>query len=263
MNPSLETSNTLPNGPRPVSKLAVGQLFSVNQFKTWTKCQKKYYFDYVQKLRWPSDQSRFSFGRTLHKLFEYQARSLPFDALLKGLTTEPEADKIRQAWAQLMAHPVPHYTVLGSEWAFTVPVGPYWVTGRIDRVVQEPETGKVLILDWKTGTSVPRLPENDWQTIIYQFAVVEAAAQLANAEGHLPFELPLKPEQVAFVYIEIKDEVREIRIPYDSAKHEMVRQRMTEALTQMQTASLFDLPASCPDSFCPYRYVCGIEADEG
>lgn len=245
------------------SKLSDSKLFSVNQFKTWSKCQKKYGYDYVHQLRWPSDQSRFSFGKTLHKLFEYQARGLNFEPILCALSNErhPEAEKIQAAWHRVMEHPIPHYPVLGSEWAFTVPVGSHWVTGRIDRVAWEPELEKVLILDWKTGTSVPRIPESDWQTLIYQYALKEGYRQLLWPP-QIPCPKDLSAEQIQFVYLEIKDEIRDIRIHYSDKKHEETRLKMTQAIESMLSLEAhknFQLPAVCPDTFCPYLHICGIE----
>lgn len=234
---------------KPVRPLAVAmperQLFSVNQFKTWTKCQKKYYYDYVRKLRWPSDQSRFAFGKTIHKLFEYQARNLPFDALLQN--ADPA---IQTAWQTLMEHPIPHFPILGSEWAFTVPVAGQWITGRIDRLAKQDEM--ILILDWKTGTSIPSLPEVDWQTVIYQYAVVEAHQQLGLSV--------LPPEHVRFVYLEIKGDIRELMIPYGPQKHQETRQRIEEVLGAVQQEKTYPLPPKCPDPFCPYLNICGISS---
>lgn len=231
----------------PGEALPARQLFSVNQFKTWTKCPKKYYYDYVQKLRWPSDQSRFAFGKTIHKLFEYQARNLPFDALLQ--TAEPG---IQTAWKTLMEHPIPHLPILGSEWAFTVPVGGHWITGRVDRLAKQGEGDNemVLILDWKTGTSIPSLPDTDWQTVIYQYAVVEAHQQLGLSA--------LPPEQVRFVYLEIKGDIRELMIPYGPQKHQETRQRIESVLSDIQREKTYPLPPKCPDPFCPYLNICGI-----
>jgi hypothetical protein len=239
-------------------------LFSVNQFKTWSKCQKKYGYDYVHQLRWPSDQSRFVFGKTLHKLFEYQARGLAFEPILNTRPNErnPVDEKIQAAWHRVMAHPIPHLPVLGSEWAFTVPVGNHWVTGRIDRVAWDPELNQVLILDWKTGTSVPRLPESDWQTLIYQYAVKEAYTQLIWPNEILAPH-PLKSEQIQFVYLEIKEDINAIRIGYSDHKHQETRLKMTEAIDSMLNSAnnkTFQLPPVCPDTFCPYLHICGIEA---
>ncbi len=245
------------------SQASTSMLFSVNQFKTWSKCQKKYGYDYVHQLRWPSDQSRFMFGKTLHKLFEYQARGLNFEPILKALSNEQnqDAEKIQSAWHRVMEHPIPHYPVLGSEWAFTVPVGAHWVTGRIDRVAWDPELNRILILDWKTGTSVPRLPESDWQTLIYQYAVKEAYTQLLWP-NEIQSPQALAAEQIQFVYLEIKDEIREIRIDYSDKQHEETRLQMTKSIESMLNSTNskdFQLPIVCPDTFCPYLHICGIE----
>jgi RecB family exonuclease len=220
---------------------------SVNQLKTWSRCRRKYYFDNIKRLRWPVDQSRFTLGKTVHKLFEYQSRQLSFEPLL--LHAEPA---VRKAWDLLMAHPIPHLPIVASEWAFNVPVGGHWLTGRIDRIAREGDT--LLVLDWKTGTSVPQLPEVDWQTVVYLYATVEACAELGVD--------PVSPDQVAFVYVEVRDTVREIRIPYSTQQHAYHRERIESTIAAIQAEKQYPLPERCPDPFCPYLAICGIQAQQ-
>lgn len=219
-------------------------LISANQLKTWSKCRRKYQLDFVHKLRWPSDPSNFRLGLAVHKLMDNQSRELPCDLLAQA--SEPD---IRQAWLTLKDHPLSTCRIVASEWGFMVPVSGYWLQGRIDRISVDGE--KALIIDWKTGTAIPKSPEADWQTTLYLYAATEARREL----GLDDFE----PEQFQFVYVEVKsDAVREVRVPYDRQRHQSAHQRIREALEQIQRESQYALPQKCPDRFCPYPSVCGI-----
>lgn len=233
--------------PGAVAERCPPEQYSSDQFKTWSRCRKKYDYQYLRRLNWPTDQSHFRLGKSVHKLLEFQSRHLDCTLLLQ----DAEAD-VRQAWEALMAHPIAQFPIVASEWGFHVPVEnekPVWLTGRVDRIAQDGDT--ILVLDWKTGTGVPTLPEMDWQTILYLYAVVEAATEL----GHPG----LTPEQVRFVYVEVKNgEVREVPVPYDTERHIANGEKIRQTIREIQAAAAYDLPKKCPDPFCPYSAVCGI-----
>jgi ATP-dependent helicase/DNAse subunit B len=224
---------------------------SVSQLKTWSKCKKKYYYDYIKELRWPSDQSNFKLGQRVHKLMEFQSRGLDCTPLVTAAE-----HNVQQAWNNLIRHPITHLPILGSEWGFLIPIHldeqNVWLEGRIDRISERNNDSKaqVIVIDWKTGTAVPKQPEADWQTQVYLYATVESAKELGLKS--------LTPEEVAFVYVEVKDQVREIEIPYSSMQHQAVKQRLEQTLQAIAQEEDFPLPKFCPDKFCPYRAICGI-----
>jgi RecB family exonuclease len=171
-----------------------------------------------------------------------------------------------------MAHRTVHLPVLANEWAFHVPMQlegnqTEWLTGRIDRVARDGD--RVLVIDWKTGTGVPRNPETDWQTRLYLYALVEVAKTPSADDLGLNFKGPLQPEQMQFVYIEVKADphtpIREVVLPYSVAKHEATRQVLQSILHQMNVEEEYALPenSNCPDRFCSYRTICGIDAPTG
>jgi RecB family exonuclease len=142
-----------------------------------------------------------------------------------------------------------------------------WLTGRIDRVARDGD--RILVIDWKTGTGVPRNPEEDWQTRLYLYALIEVAGTPSAVDLGLHLAGPLRPEQVQFVYVEVKADnhtpLREVVLPYSTAKHEATRQVLQAILRQMAVEEDYALPESgrCPDRFCAYRTICGIEALTG
>jgi hypothetical protein len=229
-------------------------------FKSWKNCRRQFYYKHVKGLQWPTDIQHFRLGRDVHKLLDYQARGLDCAVLAEGMS-----DDVRRSWEKLSEHPIVHLPVLANEWAFHVPVHlpngrTEWLTGRLDRVSREGD--RLLLIDWKTGTGIPRQPDADWQTMLYLYALVEVAPSPSAADLNLAVDGPLRPEQVEFVYVEVKaDEntsVREVRIPYDSQKHRAVGELITTTLINLAAEEEFPLPSECPDRFCAYGTICGI-----
>ncbi|MDX2084974.1 MAG: PD-(D/E)XK nuclease family protein [Candidatus Melainabacteria bacterium] len=230
----------------------VAAQISVNQLKNWSRCKKKFYYESVKKLRWPSDPSNFRLGQAVHKLLDYQARGLDCQHLLTGT----QAD-IRQSWQVIASSHWVQLPIIANEWGFTVPLStplpqPVWLVGRVDRIAQMP-SGHIAIIDWKTGTAVPKDAANAWQTLVYWYAIYEARTVLGLEET-------LAPEQFQFVYVEVREQVRAITLPYSAKQHASTQALLQQTITEMLSAEDYPLPARCPDRFCPYRSICGIEA---
>lgn len=227
------------------------QTVSPDQLKKWSRCKKQFYYQYMQKLRWPTDKSNFVLGSDVHKLMDYQSRGLDCEAVLQSADT-----KTRLCWEKLSQHTLSQLPIIANEWGFQIPVKDQWLTGRIDRIARDPETNKVLIIDWKTGTAAPKLPQSDWQTIIYFYAVIEARQDLGLPD--------LTPEQLEFVYVEVstKNEnapVRVLSVPYSAQQHAINRALIEKTLTAIEAEEDYALPNQCPDTWCAYRSICGIE----
>ncbi|MEB3287096.1 MAG: PD-(D/E)XK nuclease family protein [Vampirovibrionales bacterium] len=254
---------------------------SPDQFKTYARCQKKYELQYIRRLNWPSDQRNFELGKNVHKLMEYQARNLPLSHLLKDAPASTQ-----QVWQKLFDHPISHWPIIASEWAFSAPVylseshseEKYWISGRIDRIAWEEAAQTLWVLDWKTGTAAPKKPETDWQTRIYLWAVYRAYQTLqaeyrslahVDAGNTQLVSLPevILPEQIKFMYLEVsvKDSsapIREIVVPFNQQRLATVCDAIEQQLHKIQNSTLndtFPLPGACPDAYCPYLNICGIQ----
>lgn len=226
---------------------------SSDAFKSWSRCRRQFYYKHVKRLNWPSDGQHFRLGRDVHKLLDYQARGLDCELLV---ATAP--DDVRFSWQKLMAHPITRLPVLGNEWGFHIPVNGQWVVGRVDRIARDGDA--ILVIDWKTGTGVPRNAEADWQTILYLYALVETARTPSASDMNLA---DLAPENVRFVYVEVKPDettpIREVPIAYDGQKHAQAGERIRQTVAAMQQEEDYGLPEKCPDRYCVYRTICGIQ----
>lgn len=240
---------------------------SSDAFKSWSRCKRQFYYKHVKRMQWPADIQHFRLGRDVHKLLDYQARELDCSLLLANAPMD-----VRISWQKLMNHPIAHLPVIANEWAFHTPMPcgsgeTDWLTGRIDRVARRED--EVLVIDWKTGTGVPRNPETDWQTRLYLYALVEVAKSRSADDLELNYNGPLQPEQVKFVYVEVKPDnhtpVREVVLDYNTAKHEATRQTLSAIVSAMAIEEDYALPDNnqCPDKYCAYRTICGIETASG
>lgn len=240
---------------------------SSDALKSWSRCRRQFYYKHVKKLQWPSDIQHFRLGKDVHKLLDYQARGLDCSLLLNQSPMD-----VRLSWQKLMNHPVVQWPVVANEWAFHVPVALQperpqgrveWLTGRIDRVARDGD--KIIVIDWKTGTGVPKNPEVDWQTRLYMYALVEVAQTPSAADLDLNRNGPLQPEQVSFLYVEVKADqstpIRLVPLAYNRAQHESTRQVLQSILRQMAVEEDYAIPENgvCPDKYCSYRSICGVE----
>lgn len=246
------------------------RVYSPDQLKNFTRCQKKFFYQSIQRLNWPSDQRNFELGQSVHKLMEYQARGLNCEALLAGASPD-----IADAFQQLIQHPASQWPVVANEWGFLIPFqlqsNTHWMQGRIDRVAFDISTQTLWVIDWKTGTAIPKEPPNDWQTVIYLYAVVEAypdlrASFLDMNPGAVSLQLPqtIVPEQVKFLYLQASQEsrqspIRAVEIPYSQTLHQQHQAKILTVLQQIQTVTDYQLPQTCPDPYCVYRQICGID----
>jgi CRISPR/Cas system-associated exonuclease Cas4 (RecB family) len=218
--------------------------YSVNQLKTWSKCNKKYELDSVRRLQWPSNPKNFRLGKGVHQLLDYESRSLPLKPILDCSDTD-----IVLVWEHLHDSRWAQLPILASEWGFSLEVGGSWIYGRIDRIVKDGDI--IKILDWKTGTGIPIAPKEDWQRV-YLYAVFEAQPDLG---------LSIQPEQLNFTYVQVKGQaIQEVEIPYTQAMHQETAQRLISTIRTIENTEVYTLPPACPDRYCPYRKICGIEA---
>ena len=243
-------------------------LVSTSQLKEWDKCKKQFYYKSVLKTHWLTTQKNFELGKAVHKLMDYQARNLPLEPIL----TEVRQD-IQETYLALEANSLAQAKVVANEWSFNIPfpleiTGEpqpiIWLTGRVDRLVETVVNTPIKqpfywVVDWKTGTAVPADFKQAWQTRLYLYAIWEARHQLGMPAA-------MRFEQLGFVYVEVKPKrkqaVRLYEVIYSEVQHRQTKADLTNMLTAMLLEKRFDLPPTCPDSYCPFGTICGIAPAE-
>lgn len=237
-------------------------LLSADSLKQWSRCKKQFFLKTVEGKRWPSNPGNFTLGTQVHQFMDYSSQpQSPWEPLL-----DLAPDTSRQAFETLLTSPLAQAEVIASEWAFTVPlqvslalpsqpktVKTVWLQGRVDRIASY--QGKLVIIDWKTGTATPRDADTAWQTVVYLYALREAWQQLAETIGGKPPEA----SDLRFCYLEVKGQnLRETWINYSLDAHQRNRKRLLDTLSAMLTETYFTLPPRCPDRYCPFLYHCSI-----
>jgi PD-(D/E)XK nuclease superfamily len=226
-------------------------VLTLSHLQSWQRCQRQYQLKHGLGYQWPRNESRFVLGKAVHKLLEFQARGLALEPLLD--TFPPEIAAFTRL---LAAHGLGQAPVVANEWAFHLPMMTeagqrVWWTGRVDRIVRL-SGGRVGVLDWKTGTAIPKEAATAWQTRLYLAAVWELRHGL---------KLGLNEHaQLVFVYAGGKgQQVRCVEVPYGKAAHEATMAELATITAEIASATEFALPPACPDDFCPYRQICGIQ----
>jgi len=230
---------------------------TLEQLKSWTRCPRQFELKTVRELRWPTDTRHFKLGQEVHKLLDHQARGLDVRVLL--LAASPE---VRQCWEQLQQHPISQWPVVGSEWPFyfsqKILGQPVWFTGRMDRISQAPD-GRLWVIDWKTGTAIPKDTENDWQTKLYALALHLCGGVLQGTPNQL-----VSGDVIHFAYVKITpQEVAVVEVPCSTARLQAIQQELRQVVEGLLTGvsnESFPLPSACPDLHCGYRGICGIDA---
>lgn len=210
-----------------------------NNFKTFESCKRKYYYEYVKKLHWPSQESNYELGLSVHKLADYQAKGLETERFLSDTKKD-----IKELWDYLQKSEIIKYPVVESEWAFNVRIdqSQYWLQGRIDRLVQDTKRNKFIIIDFKTGQKLPYEKNVDWQAITYLYCV-------SLAKG-------IKPEDLEFWYYKVAEDAEYREIKYSNTIHKENEDKMIDIITQIQSTKIWIPNNDCIDKFCKYKELC-------
>ena len=243
-------------------------MVTVNQLKEWDKCHAQFYHKTVLKQRWLSDERNFELGKAVHALMDFHAKGLPYEHLKVGLKAN-----IYAHFQALIQHPIANAPVLASEYPFYLPfqvddVSPVTLTGRIDRVSLY--DGTLAIIDWKTGTAVPHDYATAWQTRLYSYAIW----QMRDALPHInPHPNPLDTTkfggegtaEMHFYYVDVRTNrqpaVKVYTVSIDAEYIAETEHLLKQVLARILAEKRFALPASCPDKYCPFSQVCGINPE--
>lgn len=208
---------------RPKTRAVVYQklpeTFSFSALKDFRRCPLQYKYEHYLKVP-RGGSAPFSFGQTLHKVFElflkdYQRRlSSPQQDLFNTTQTQPEIGTLEQLQELYRTHWIDEwydsktqkesYRKKGLEllkifydWlkhhpprpkylekSFRLPIGSYHFTGKIDRV--DEAEGGVVILDYKTTVNPPKKTDRDDldQLKVYQWAAEEYLGERVTGMGY-------------------------------------------------------------------------------
>ena len=236
------------------------------------RCERRFYLRFVRRLEWPAPltgseqewEDSMRRGERLHLLIQQQSLGLPADALAGA-----EDAELQRWWRAYREQPPPQPEGRAyAELEVSVPFAGHHLVARFDRlVVTAGDDGPGLhIVDWKTG--IPQEPERlerSWQTTVYRFVAVEAAASLTHGGQSVP------PSRVTFVYWQAAAPAAAPLLTYDEAAFDGDRRRLAAAVERIDTRLAEGEVgfARTPDveacRRCPFRSYCerGREAPSG
>jgi CRISPR/Cas system-associated exonuclease Cas4 (RecB family) len=201
--------------------------------KTFQTCTYKYWLKYVEEISVPQKTSFFEKGKRIHALANYYLRGDNISKLEKTLNSEEQ-----KLWDQLKNNEYFKMSYVNSEYNLSCKVGEYWVGGRLDAVVQNDST--FYILDYKTG-SIPKDPENDFQTMIYLLALKKSLKIFS---------------EISFVYIDLKNNQNHI-IQLTQEKFEKYEKAIIKICDEIiNFTPQEDIKHAEKCDFCEYRKIC-------
>lgn len=175
--------------------------YSPNMLRTFEQCQMKFLFKYVEKISMPQRSKFFEKGKKIHALANYYLNGADISKMEEVLKAD---EKI--AWNLLKSNKYFNLKAINTEYNLSCKIGNFWVGGRLDALMQTGDD--YLILDYKTG-SIPKNPENDFQTMIYLLAVDKFLRHKK-----------IKYDSLKFVYIDLKNNLeKEILLADNLKKH--------------------------------------------
>jgi hypothetical protein len=228
-------------------------MVTVNQLKEWDKCHAQFYYKTVLKQRWLSDERNFELGKSVHALMDLHAKGLPYEHFKVGIKAN-----IYAHFEALIQHPIAKAPVVASEYAFYLPfpvgdVSPITLTGRIDRISLY--DGSLAIIDWKTGTAVPHDYATAWQTRLYSYAIWHMRDALGVDESL----------EMHFYYVDVRTNrqpaVKMYTVAIDADYIAETEGLLKQVLARILAEKRFALPSACPDKYCSFSQVCGINPE--
>ena len=198
--------------------------FSPNMIKTYLTCPKKYYYQYVENVAMPKSSLPFEKGKKIHALANYYLQNIKIDRIETALTGAEF-----EIWELLKRNPFYNMDYLKSEFTLMLKLSDYWLSGRLDALVNNGDN--YYILDYKTGT-IPKDPEYDPQTMIY----------LLSADKYLK-----NYKTLSFVYIDLKNKQNYV-IEFNEDLKVKYTQNLLEICNKISADSLY----CCNDKSCKY-----------
>ena len=252
--------------------LPSGFAFSQSSLQDYSDCPRRFELRYMQHLQWPAvetepvldNERRQQEGQFFHRLVQQHVIGVPAEKLAR-LASTPNVStgstrSLRRWWENYLGV---DFNLSGyakyTEMTLSAPLGGYRLLAKYDLLAVQ--TGKAIILDWKTYAKRPRY---EWmaarlQTRVYRALLVHAGAYL---NGGKPFE----PEQVEITYWYADFPSEPARFPYNAAQFKRDWDALVKLAGDISTATEFpktDDEKKC--AYCVYRSYCerGVTAGEG
>ncbi len=249
--------------------------FSYSKMSTYKECPQKYKFRYI--LRVPEKPKYyFAFGTALHKVMEFMYANLkpPFPPLEETLKFFKEdwqktsfidkgyasAEKEQEGFAEGVQiikayynkHAKDKFNPLSTEFRTTQDIDGLSIISIVDRIDYLGE-GKVSILDYKTGKTIKREPD---QLLMYQKLMSQSPKLLELVRTKEPKIEKVDVASLLFYYLPKLEEQN-----YSPAPKEEIDtfwQGVLKVATDIKAEKFEATPSETACKFCDYKDLCPV-----
>lgn len=244
--------------------LPLSYSFSQASLQDYNDCRRRFELRYLDRLPWPAvetepvveNERTMQKGAAFHHLVHQHQIGLP----VERLTAQIKDEELSEWWQRYLdtfagvaslpaANPVGNY----PEQLLAAPLAGNTLLAKVDLLLVQPGE-RLRIVDWKTSRRRPTrawLAER-WQTRVYRFLAVEAAAHLNAGE-------PPSPDRVEMLYWFTHTPDQPEIFSYSLEQYQADREVLTRTIAEIAAAGPADFPLT-PDEqrcrFCVYRSLC-------
>lgn len=254
-------------------------VFSQANLQDFVDCRRRFYYRYIQKLKWPAIQSEpftenerlLHQGTIFHRAVHQFWLGIPPDVIASTLEDEEVI-----TWWQNFIHFVKQPSGLLDaqvrkypEFMLTTIVAGHFLAAKYDLITGLTD-GSLHIFDWKTQRTQPNRKrlENRLQTIVYSFVAATAGAHLIPA----PIS-SVQQVRLTYWFSAYPDEM--ITLSYNETEIQRAKTFLEDMIQLIVQLSDLEAIQSFPKTdhlqkcaFCEYRSLCdtgikaGIASDE-
>lgn len=249
--------------------------FSYSKMSTYKECPQKYKFRYILKIP-EKPKYYFAFGTALHKVMEFMYANLkppfpPLEETLKFFRADWQktsfADKgyasaqkelegyeegVRIIEAYYKKHEKDIFNPLSTEFRTTQEVDGLSIISIVDRIDYLGE-GKVSILDYKTGKTVKREPD---QLLMYQKLMSQSPQLLNLVRTKDPKVEKVDVANLLFYYLPKLDE--QIYTPAPKEEIDTFWQGVLKVADNIKAEKFSATPSELACKFCDYKDLCPV-----
>ncbi len=249
--------------------------FSYSKMSTYKECPQKYKFRYILKIP-EKPKYYFAFGTALHKVMEFMYANLkppfpPLEETLKFFRTDWQktsfADKgyasiqkelegyeegVKIIEAYYKKHEKDIFNPLSTEFRTTQEVDGLSIISIVDRIDYLGE-GKVSILDYKTGKTVKREPD---QLLMYQKLMSQSPQLLNLVRTKDPKIEKVDVANLLFYYLPKLDE--QIYTPAPKEEIDIFWQGVLKVADNIKAEKFSATPSELACKFCDYKDLCPV-----
>ncbi len=221
-------------------------IYSQHQLSMWKDCPKRYYFQYIKNINWlePLSESNI-IGNNLHNLMYYYLNDHKIDHLLK------DADpKIIELWQTCLNLEMLSKQPLATEYKFLTRLADtnYWLQGRVDAFFYDKAKNKYIIADWKTGKSLPKNLDNNFQCLFYLYSMHKSQKYL---------NLSFAEEDLEFQFIKISDNTEIKSLSFSKEQSVEYEQTMLNVINNIVNTYDFVRNPGQKCKSCKFEAICG------